>query len=112
MKIFFTITNSVDPDEILHYAALHLGLHCLQNYSFRGFLNVNKPLITLSHLIYDFYACNFSIVVRVILFVLILYIPVNNFSVANFLPWNLQMNRRKTPRKWSFPIHVVLHVSL
>ena len=30
MKIFFTFTNSVDPDEMQHYAAFHLGLHCLQ----------------------------------------------------------------------------------
>ena len=30
--------NSVDPDEMQHYAAFHLGLHCLQNYKFRGFL--------------------------------------------------------------------------
>ena len=29
--------NSVDPDEMQHYAAFHLGLHCLQKYSFRGF---------------------------------------------------------------------------
>ena len=28
---------SLDPDEIQHYAAFHLGLHCLQSYSFRGF---------------------------------------------------------------------------
>ena len=39
VKIFFTFTNSVDPDEMQHYAAFHLGLHCLQKYSFRGFLN-------------------------------------------------------------------------
>ena len=38
LKIFFTFTNSVDPDEIQHFAALHLGLYCLQKYSFRGFL--------------------------------------------------------------------------
>ena len=37
MKIFFTFTNSVDPDEMQHYAAFHLGLHCLQKYLFRGF---------------------------------------------------------------------------
>ena len=37
LKIFFTFTNSVDPDKMQHYAAFHLGLHCLQNYSFRGF---------------------------------------------------------------------------
>ena len=30
----FTFTNSVDPDEMQH-----LGLHCLQKYSFRSFQN-------------------------------------------------------------------------
>ena len=30
LKIFFTFTNSVDPDEMQHYAVFHLGLHCLQ----------------------------------------------------------------------------------
>ena len=25
----FTFTNSVDPDQMQHYAAFHLGLHCL-----------------------------------------------------------------------------------
>ena len=29
LKILFTLTNSVDPDEMQHYAAFHLGLHCL-----------------------------------------------------------------------------------
>ena len=28
LKIF-PLTNSVDPDEIQHYSAFHLGLHCL-----------------------------------------------------------------------------------
>ena len=37
LKTFFTCTNSVAPDEMQHYAAFHLGLHCLQKYSFRGF---------------------------------------------------------------------------
>ena len=27
---------SVDHGEIQHYAAFHLGLHCLQKYLFRG----------------------------------------------------------------------------
>ena len=36
LKIFFTFTNSVDPDEMQHFAAFHLGLPCLQKYSFRG----------------------------------------------------------------------------
>ena len=35
VKIYFTFTNSADPDEIQHYAAFHLGLHCLQMYLFR-----------------------------------------------------------------------------
>ena len=26
-------------DEMLHYAAFHLGLHCLYKFSFRGFPN-------------------------------------------------------------------------
>ena len=34
LKIFFTFTNNVDPDEMQHYVAFHLALHC-----FRGFLN-------------------------------------------------------------------------
>ena len=36
LKIFLTFSNSVDPDEMQHFAAFHLGLHCLQNWSFRG----------------------------------------------------------------------------
>ena len=32
-------SNSVDPDEMQHYAAFHMGLHCFQKYSFRGFPN-------------------------------------------------------------------------
>ena len=31
------LANSADPDEILHYAAFHLGLCCLPKYPFRGF---------------------------------------------------------------------------
>ena len=38
--LFFTFINSVDPDEMPHYAAFHLGLHCLKKYSFRGFPNI------------------------------------------------------------------------
>ena len=33
----FYLENSVDPDEMPHYAAFHLGLHCLSKYPFRGF---------------------------------------------------------------------------
>ena len=38
----FTFTDSADPDEMQHYAAFHLGLHCLQKYSFRGSPNTKK----------------------------------------------------------------------
>ena len=38
-KDLFTFSNSVDPDEMQHCAAFHLGLHCLQKYLFRGFPN-------------------------------------------------------------------------
>ena len=37
LRIVFTLTNRVDPDEMLHYAEFHLGLHCLTKYPFRGF---------------------------------------------------------------------------
>ena len=39
MKIVFILANSADPDEIQHYAAFHLDLHCLPKYmySFRDF---------------------------------------------------------------------------
>ena len=40
LKIIFSFSNSADPDEIQHHAAFHLGLHFLQNYSFRGFSNI------------------------------------------------------------------------
>ena len=36
---FVTFTNSVDPDEMQHCAAFHLGLHCLQKYWLRGLPN-------------------------------------------------------------------------
>ena len=36
LKIDFVLTNSADPDEMLHNAAFHLGLHCLPKYPFKG----------------------------------------------------------------------------
>ena len=36
-RSFFLLINKVDPDEMQHYAAYHLGLHFLQTYLFRGF---------------------------------------------------------------------------
>ena len=35
-EIVFVLANSVDPDEMLHYAAFHLGLHCLPKYALRS----------------------------------------------------------------------------
>ena len=32
LKIILVLANSVDPDEMPHYVALHLGLHCLPKY--------------------------------------------------------------------------------
>ena len=32
------LTNIEGPDEMMHYAAFHLGLHYLQKYQFRGFI--------------------------------------------------------------------------
>ena len=34
MKIVLILANIVDPDEMPHYAAFHLGLHCLPKYPF------------------------------------------------------------------------------
>ena len=32
LKIVIALANSVGPDEMLHNAAFHLGLHCLPKY--------------------------------------------------------------------------------
>ena len=34
LKVVFILANSADPDEMLHHAAVHLGLHCLPKYPF------------------------------------------------------------------------------
>ena len=39
LKIFFTFTNSEDPDEMQHHTAFHLGPHGLCKYLFRSFPN-------------------------------------------------------------------------
>ena len=36
LKIVLVLANSVDPDEMQHCAAFHLGLHCLLKYPFGG----------------------------------------------------------------------------
>ena len=42
LKFFFTLKNSVDPDEMPHYAAFHLGLYCLLKYPLWGFTYMQK----------------------------------------------------------------------
>ena len=32
VKIIWSTVYSVDPDEMQHYAAFHLGFHCMQKY--------------------------------------------------------------------------------
>ena len=39
LKIGFILANSAAPDEMLPYAAFHLGLHCLPMYLFTGIQN-------------------------------------------------------------------------
>ena len=36
LNVVLILANNVDPDEMQHYAAFHLGLHCLRKYPFRG----------------------------------------------------------------------------
>ena len=36
LKIDLVLENTVDTNEMLYYAASHLGLHCLPNYTFMG----------------------------------------------------------------------------
>ena len=43
LKIDFVLPNSADPDEMPHYAAFHLGLHCLPEYpGYRGLMGFNS----------------------------------------------------------------------
>ena len=37
MQVVLIVANSADPDEMQHYAAFHLGVHCLPMYPIRGF---------------------------------------------------------------------------
>ena len=37
--LFLPFTDSEDSDEMQHYAAFHLGLHCVQKYWFSSFPN-------------------------------------------------------------------------
>ena len=55
---FFSAT-SVDPDEMQHNAAFHLGLHCLQKYLFSGSKSPSSVLINESVAIIVF--CAFAL---------------------------------------------------
>ena len=37
LNVVLILANSVDPDEMQHYAAFHLGLHCLRKVPAWGF---------------------------------------------------------------------------
>ena len=38
LKVVLTLANSADPNEMQHYnAALHLGIHCLPKFPFKGY---------------------------------------------------------------------------
>ena len=39
MKTVFILANSADPDDMPHYVAFHLDLHCLSTYWFTGTKN-------------------------------------------------------------------------
>ena len=36
LSLNIVLANSADPDEMQHYGAFHLGLHCLPKYPFRS----------------------------------------------------------------------------
>ena len=35
LEVDFVLANSTNPDEMLYYAAFHLGLYCMPKYQFR-----------------------------------------------------------------------------
>ena len=39
------IANSEDPDEMLHYRAFHLGLHCLPKNAFGGHEHIERTYL-------------------------------------------------------------------
>ena len=47
LKIVFIFAYSADPEEMLHYAAFHLGFHCLPKYLFTGIQNEKGPVAQL-----------------------------------------------------------------
>ena len=53
--IMKSLANSADPGEILHYAAFHLGLHCLPKYLFSGIQNEENVCERMTSCICDLY---------------------------------------------------------
>ena len=49
------LANSADPDEMPHNAKLHLGLHCLLKYPFRGFQSKRVKVRQVSNI--QMYVC-------------------------------------------------------
>ena len=45
LQVVLILANSADSDEMQHYAAFHLGLHCLPKCPFRGFQNTRTQFI-------------------------------------------------------------------
>ena len=39
LNMILGLANNFDPDEMLHHAAFHLGLHCLSKHLFAGIQN-------------------------------------------------------------------------
>ena len=50
LKFALIIANSVDPDEMQHFATFHLGLHCFPKYPFISFQYTNLWASSESHL--------------------------------------------------------------
>ena len=40
LKIIFVLANSVEPDKMLHYVTLHLGLHYLLKSAFKSHYSI------------------------------------------------------------------------
>ena len=48
LRVVFTLTNSVDPDEMSRHAAFHLGFHFLPKHPFRSF-QYTKGYLAIQH---------------------------------------------------------------
>ena len=46
LMIVYTCSNSVDPNEMQHHAAFHLGLHCLPKYPYLGVSWIQRVKLT------------------------------------------------------------------